>query len=132
MKESCSKLHAITFFVLPNHFKKKMTTAPVHTYVVLDLCDRAIKEIVSKIKKCPVSEPPYFSSDELPDPEEYFAYETLKDWYKDLNFVLRIKELCKLAQGSSSACIDLSLDTYTKLVIWAGGAIVYSPDNPIA
>lgn len=108
-----------------------MTTAPVHTYVVLDLCDQATEKIISRIKKCPVSEPPYFSNDELPDPEEYFAYETLKDWYKDLNFVLRIKELCEMAQGSSS-CIDLSLDTYTKLVILADRATLYSPNNPIA
>lgn len=108
-----------------------MTTAPVHTEFVLDLCDRAMEKIISKIKKCPVSRPPEVCShDMFPDPEEFFAYETLKDWCKDLNFVVRLKELCKMAQGSST-CIDLSLDTYTKLTIWAGRAIIYSPDNPI-
>lgn len=104
-----------------------MTTASVNTSVVINLCDKARTRIHSLIRESPVHKPPEIvSPDFLPDVEEFFQYESLKNLYEELNFILRLRELCAMAEG-----VNLSLKDYSRLIKLTGDLINYSPSNPI-
>lgn len=112
-----------------------MTTAPISVFPLIDLCDKAQKHILVLIKGSPVSKPPTSkgaSYDFFPDAEEFFQYEGLKDLYKELNFVLRLREMCELAKESDpKAVINLDVKDYTKLSTLSGGRLTIPRITPL-
>lgn len=112
-----------------------MTTAPISATFVAGMCDAAERQVRFRIENSPVKEPPEPGDESnffLPDPEKFAQYKIFELHYKDLNFILRLREMCELARKINPlACVNLSLKNYSRLTTLTDKQRVYSPDNPI-
>lgn len=113
-----------------------MTTATVSVFKVAQLCNKALEATLRRLKACEE----VVDVDEEYDKSQLITGNTLRsvtlacvksEHYKNLNFVLRLQELCgMISDPLANPKIEISLEDFSRLISLTNPTKVYSTRNP--